>query len=208
MKTSIKILLSGLFVVLLSFFPTESEAQYQFGYLSYRKALQSMPEYAAAQQSLRTLKSKYDEEAKYNEEKFKKMFADFLDGQKNFPEEILLKRQKELQVGMEQGIAFRKDAERLLSKAEDELMAPLTNRLDSTLALIGRENGFIFIVNTDNKDFPFIHSQAGKDLTEIVIARLNGRTTPINEKPKSAMPTPTQEPAGTTPATETPTQQQ
>jgi outer membrane protein len=206
MKTSTRILVSGLFAALLSVFPTAGEAQYQFGYLSYKKALQSMPEYATAQQSLRTLKSKYDEEAKYNEEKFKKMFADFLDGQKNFPEEILLKRQKELQVGMEQGIAFRKDAERLLSKAEEELMAPLTSRLDSTLALIGRENGFIFIVNTDNKDFPFIHSQAGKDLTDIVIARLNGRIIPINEKPKAATPAPAQEQSSTTPPAATTTE--
>ena len=214
MKTSSKILLLCSMTALLAFFPTESEAQYQFGYLSYKKALQNMPEYAAAQQSLRTLKSKYDDEAKYNEEKFKKMFADFLDGQKNFPEEILLKRQKELQVGMEQGIAFRKDAERLLSKAEDELIAPLTSRLDSTLTLIGRENGFIFIVNTDNNDFPFIHSQAGKDLNEIVIARLNGRIIPITEKPKPAEPTPTRDTGNTdsavpatTPSTEPATQQ-
>lgn len=158
---------------------------YQFGYLSYQKALQAMPEYETAQQSLRALKTKYDDEAKYNEEKFRKMFADFLDGQKGFPQEIMLKRQKELQVAMEQGISFRKDAERLLTKAEAELMQPIESKLDSTLALIGRENGLIFILNTDNRDFPFIHTQAGKDLTDIVKARLEGRVVPVNVKPQS-----------------------
>jgi outer membrane protein len=163
---------------------------YQFGYLSYQKALQAMPEYETAQQSLRALKTKYDDEATYNEEKFKKMFADFLDGQKGFPQEIMLKRQKELQVAMEQGISFRKDAERLLSKAEDELMLPLVSKLDSTLAAIGRENGLIFIINTDNRDFPFIHTQAGKDLSEIVKARLEGRVIPVNAKPQADTPAP------------------
>lgn len=181
MKLSHGFLLFSITFVLGLLSPQKSAAQYQFGFLSYKKALQNMPEYPQAQQSITALKQKYDNEANYNEEKFKKMFADFLDGQKNFPEEILLKRQKELQVGMEQGIAFRKDAERLLSKAEDELMAPMVAKLDSILAIIGRENGFIFIVNTDNKDFPFIHDHAGKDLNEIVAARINGRIIPINE---------------------------
>lgn len=181
MKLSHGSLLFSLTLALGMLFPQHVTAQYQFGFLSYKKALQSMPEYPQAQQSITALKQKYDNEANYNEEKFKKMFADFLDGQKNFPQEIMLKRQKELQVGMEQGIAFRKDAQRLLSKAEDELMAPMVAKLDSILAIIGRENGFIFIVNTDNKDFPFIHDHAGKDLNEIVAARIAGRIIPINE---------------------------
>ena len=166
--------------VLLLFLPTEAKAQYQFGYLSYNKALQNMPDYATAQSSLRTLKAKYDEEANYNEERFKKMFADYLQGQKSFPQQIMLKRQKELQVAMEQGISFRKDVERLLTKAEDELTQPIVHKLDSILALIGRENGFIFIVNTDNNNFPFIHAQAGKDITEVVIARIAGKVIPVN----------------------------
>lgn len=171
----------GVMMALWLLIPTKSEAQYQFGYLSYQKVLQNMPEYATAQTSLRTLKEKYDSEAKYNEERFRKMFADFLAGQKTFPQEIMLKRQKELQTAMEQGISFRKDTERLLTNAENELMHPLLQKMDSILAVIGRENGFIFILNTDNHDFPFIHTQAGKDLTEVAIARINGKIIPLNE---------------------------
>jgi outer membrane protein len=187
MKTLEKNLLVCLCIVavwLLS--PSNIKAQYQFGYLSYQKALQNMPEYATSQTSLNQLKEKYDNEAKYNEEKFRKMFADFLSGQKTFPQEIMLKRQKELQLAMEQGISFRKDAERQLSKAESDMMTPLTMKLDSILGIIGNENGFIFIVNTDNHDFPFIHSHAGKDLTEIVIARLNGKILPIDSPTQKA----------------------
>ena len=143
MKRRTHLLVSAAALLLLTFgWPSSAGAQqYQFGYLSYRQALQAMPEYTAAQQSLSALKTKYDDEAKYNEEKFRKMFADFLEGQKGFPQEIMLKRQKELQVAMEQGISFRKDAERLLSKAEDELMKPIVSKLDSTLALIGQLRG-------------------------------------------------------------------
>ncbi len=180
MKTFLSICLATTFLWFL--LPTPGAAQYQFGYLSYQKALQSLPEYATAQSSLRALKEKYDTEAKYNEEKFQRMFADFLAGQKSFPQEILLKRQRELQVAMEQGMAFRKDAERQLGNAEQAMIKPLVLKLDSILGEIGRENGFIFILNTDNRDFPFIHLQAGKDLQEIVIARINGQIIPITSE--------------------------
>ena len=63
-------------------------------------------------------------------------------------------------------------------------MKPIVSKLDSTLALIGQENGLIFIINTDNRDFPFIHTQAGKDLSDIVKARLEGRVVPVNVKPQ------------------------
>lgn len=182
MKMLKKILLCCLPAVLWILLPASGKAQYQFGYLSYQKALQNMPDYATAQTSLRALKDKYDTEAKYNEERFRKMFADFLSGQKNFPQEIMLKRQKELQVAMEQGISFRKDAERMLSKAEDDMMSPLVHKLDSILGIIGHENGFIFIINTDNHDFPFIHTQAGKDLNEIVLARIAGKVLPVSSE--------------------------
>lgn len=186
MKVFNLILSSCLAVAVWLAFPVEGTAQYQFGFLSYQKALQNMPEYAKAQASLRALKEKYDNEAKYNEEKFQRMFADFLAGQKSFPQEILLKRQRELQVAMEQGISFRKDAERQLGNAEQEMIKPIVEKLDSLLGQIGRENGFIFIINTDNRDFPFIHLQAGKDLTEIVLARINGQVLPVNEENKTA----------------------
>ena len=129
---------------------TASAQQYQFGFLSYSKILQTMPEYTQAQTALQTLKKKYEEEATYNEEKFKKMFADYLQGQKNFPEQIMLKRQKELQVAMEQGISFREDAKRLLGNAERELIQPLEAKLDSVLHLIGKENGLLL-----RSSFPF-----------------------------------------------------
>lgn len=180
MKMWKKILLCCLPVALWVLLPSNGKAQYQFGYLSYQKALENMPDYATAQASLTALKAKYDTEAKYNEEKFKKMFVDFLSGQKNFPQEIMLKRQKELQVAMEQGISFRKDTERMLTKAEKALMETITHKLDSILSLIGHENGLIFILNTDNHDFPFIHTQAGKDLSDIVVARIKGEIIPLN----------------------------
>ena len=161
----------SLLVGLWSLVPQSLMAQqYQFGFLSYGNLLRSLPEYKEAQEALQALKKKYEEEAQYNENKFKRLFADYLQGQKSFPEQIMLKRQKELQEAMEQGISFRKDAQKLLDNAEIELMKPIQAKLDSVLCLVGKENGLLFIGNLDNHGFPFVHSASGVDITNVVLA--------------------------------------
>ena len=171
----------SLLVGLWSLVPQSLMAQqYQFGFLSYGNLLRSLPEYKEAQEALQALKKKYEEEAQYNENKFKRFFADYLQGQKSFPEQIMLKRQKELQEALEQGISFRKDAQKLLDNAEIELMKPIQAKLDSVLYLVGKENGLLFIGNLDNHGFPFVHSASGVDITNVVLARLNGKVIPVN----------------------------
>ena len=171
----------SLLVGLWSLVPQSLMAQqYQFGFLSYGNLLRSLPEYKEAQEALQALKKKYEEEAQYNENKFKRLFADYLQGQKSFPEQIMLKRQKELQEAMEQGISFRKDAQKLLDNAEIELMKPIQAKLDSVLCLVGKENGLLFIGNLDNHGFPFVHSASGVDITNVVLVRLNGKVIPVN----------------------------
>lgn len=154
---------------------TESQAapaQQKFGYISYSKALEAMPEYAKAQQSLAELRTAYDNELKRSEEAFNKQFEEYIDGQKSFPQNILLKRQKELQQLMEQSVAFKQEAQRLISQAEAEMMTPVNERLNGILAEIGTKNGFAYILNTDNNSYPFINPAQGIDITEEVLAKL------------------------------------
>ena len=96
-----------LFTVLLLVLPLSLSAQMQFGYLSYKTIMAEMPEFAQVKQSMSELKAKYDAEATRGEEEFQKKFADFLQGQKDFPQTIMQKRQAELQSLMENGISFR-----------------------------------------------------------------------------------------------------
>lgn len=79
----------------------EAQSQVKYGYLSYNTLLRAMPEYAEAQLAVGELRKKYEAEASYNEMNFKRLFAEFLEGQKEFPENILLKRQRDLQEAME-----------------------------------------------------------------------------------------------------------
>ena len=60
-----------------------------FGYISYQGVLTSMPEYTVAQENIKRLKAKYEEEAQRVEKDFNAKYESFLEGQRDFPKSIL-----------------------------------------------------------------------------------------------------------------------
>ncbi len=144
----------------------------QFGYLSYDAIFQKMPELITAQATLKELKSKYEAEAKRSENEFQRKFAEFLQGQKDFPTSIMQKRQLELQDLMDKSVAFRQETQRLLKQAQQEIEAPVHTKLNEAIQAVAAERGLYFVLNTDNHAVPFIHQQTGIDITEAVMIRL------------------------------------
>jgi len=140
-----------LFLLLLATMPAMAQGELKFGFLSYNIVMQAMPEYAAMQNSMAELREKYEAEQKRVENDFNKKYEEFLDGQKSFPKTILQKRQSELQEMLDKNVAFKKESQRLLKQAEEDAMAPIQARLATALDTIGKERGFAFIVNTDEK---------------------------------------------------------
>lgn len=144
----------------------------RFGYLSYNDVLHAMPEYAKAEKKINELRATYQNELNRSEEQFSKAYAEYVEGQQTFPENILLKRQKELQQLMEQAMQFKQEARQLLEENEKAVMQPLYERLDKAIHTIGMERNYAFILNTDNKTYPFINAGVGTDITADVLQML------------------------------------
>lgn len=78
------------------------------------------------------------------------------------------KRQYELQELLNNSVSFKKEAARLIKKAEADMYAPLKKRLNEILRQIGRERGYAFILNTDNDAVPYIDTASGEDISALV----------------------------------------
>ena len=146
----------------------QENATMKFGFLSYEAALQSMPDYTLVQKNLADLKAQYQSESKRVEDEFNRKYEEFLEGQREFPKTILQKRQSELQELMQKNIAFKQQGLAELARAEQEAMAPLRIKLIEALGKIGRERGYAFIVDTDQKAMPFINPAMGEDINQTV----------------------------------------
>ena len=180
----------SLFIFLL---PLAVLAQTQFGFLSYETVMKEMPEYAQAQKELSSLRSKYEAEATRGETEFQKKFVEFLQGQKDFPQSIMQKRQAELQGLMDNGVEFRKKAQTLIAQAEADLLAGVQKRLTRAILEVGVEHGFGYILNTDGNSCPYINPVVGVDVTELVRQKLGLATAPAATQ--DADPAPAQQPA-------------
>lgn len=151
---------------------TMPQGAFKYGYLSYNAVFQAMPEYEKSQQKLQELKAKYDAEAKRAEDEFQRKFAEFIQDQKDMPENILLKRQNELQELMNRNVAFKTEAQSLLTQAEKDLQADMTFLLNEAIKATGIEQGLAFILNTDGGTCPYINPSLGVDVTTIVKQKL------------------------------------
>lgn len=146
----------------------DSIPSFKIGYFSYEQVLKAMPGYSVAQQKLSDLRAQYDAEMQRVEQDFNTKYEEFLEGQREFPETILRKRQTELKELLERNIAFKNESRRELEKAEAEVMAPLKERLNEVLNSIGLEHGFAVIVNTDANAAPFVHPLMGEDINQMI----------------------------------------
>jgi outer membrane protein len=162
---------------LLTVFTLSASAQttepvLKFGFLSYDTIIQSMDDYAFVESGMQALQEQYAAEQKRVEDEFNKKYEEFLDGQRDFPQTILQKRQMELQELMEKNIAFKKESQRLLAEAREKAMQPLKSRLADALARVGSSRGLAFIINTDQNALPWMNITMGEDVTEAVLEAL------------------------------------
>ena len=144
------------------------EPQPVFGYLSYDSALVAMPQLAIVEKQMSDLQQAYDAEMKRVEDDFNQKYEAFLDGRKDFPRTILLKRQTELQQLLQQNIEFKAQCRQEMEKARREAMVPLQGRLAEAIATVARRHKLALVVNTDANACPFIEPALALDLNDEV----------------------------------------
>ena len=169
-----------LFLLLLAPCTMQAQTTIKYGTIHYDSLLVGLPQYAQVQQRMEELHKKYESETAYNEQNFKRLFAEFLQGQKDFPQNILMKRQRDLQEQMEKSIAFRKEADALLRAAEADMMKPLREMLDELIRNVGLEKGYEMIINLDTPAYPFLHPSVAEDAMPYVKEKIAETVQPGN----------------------------
>ena len=169
-----------LFLLLLAPCTMQAQTTIKYGTIHYDSLLVGLPQYAQVQQRMEELHKKYESETAYNEQNFKRLFAEFLQGQKDFPQNILMKRQRDLQEQIEKSIAFRKEADALLRAAEADMMKPLREMLDELIRNVGLERGYEMIINLDTPAYPFLHPSVAEDAMPYVKEKIAETVQPGN----------------------------
>lgn len=155
-----------------------AQTQARFGYMNYSEVLKAIPQYAEAEANLAVLQGKYDAEIRRSEDEFTRKYAEFLQEQKDFPQNIMVKRHKELQELMEKSLAFKQEIRATLKTARDKMLEPLTGELNDAISRVALKYNLDYVVNTEDKNYLFINPMVGMDITNDVKVEL-GLTVPL-----------------------------
>lgn len=170
-------------LLLLVLSPLSLLAQVQFGYYSHAKVLGEIPEYANAEKEYKLLKERCQNEVERNEQELTRAYVAYLDGQQDFPELILRKRQNELQQMVDNSILFRKEMRRWLAAAKDSLFYPCNQKIEKALERVCLRDSLAYAINTDEVKYSYVNPKSGADITALLIEEVLNPT----ERPKNPL---------------------
>lgn len=143
-------------------------AQSRFGYVSYVEIVKALPEYAIVEAHLDELEAKYEAEMERADREFNQKYADFIEEQNLLPDNIRMKRHKELQELMELSMAFKEEVNSAMREARHEMMKPLYEKVDEAVMKVCVDGGYDYILNTDDRSYIAINPKNGKDITRVL----------------------------------------
>lgn len=155
--------------ILLLFLPAAILAQTKFGYFSYSKVLESVPMYKDATEEYNALRERCNNEITHNEEELTRHYVAFLNGQHDFPEPILRRRQNELQQMIDNSVAFRDQLKVWLAEVRDSLYHPCHAVVDDALKRVCGVQSLAYAIDTDEGVYRYINPEMGIDITALLI---------------------------------------
>lgn len=159
-------------IVLLSVTTLLSAQEGKFGYIDFNGTLRLMPEYMEAQIILLKTQSDYREEIERSKREFERQYIDFMLEQDYLSPSIVAKRQKELQLLMDNNAEFRDKVQSELETKRDELLLPLKNKLMKAVSEISKEQDLDYVIDTGKGAYLFINPDKGVDISEVVYKKL------------------------------------
>ena len=160
-KTLLAFILANAFLML-------SAQEGKFGYIDFNGTLRIMPEYLEAEKNLKEIQSDYHEEIERSKREFERQYIEFMLEQDHLSASIVAKRQKELQLLMDNNAQFRDNVQLELAARRDELLMPLKKKLMKVVSDVCVEKNLDYVVDTGKGSYLYINPEKGVDLTQDV----------------------------------------
>lgn len=143
----------------------------RIAFINSTELIQFVPGKTAATQAIEELNQKYKDELAVMQNEYNTKYSNFLANQSTLAESIKLRRMQEL-YELEQNInRFMKVAQEDIESQEQQLIAPLKERMQEAINQIGLEQGFVCIYDRANPAISFLTPEA-VDANPLVKAKL------------------------------------
>lgn len=167
-----KIAKALLTTILLCVTAVVSAQEGKFGFIDFNETLRRMPDYKEAETNLRQIQSEYHEEIERSKREFERQYIEFMLEQDHLSPSIVAKRQKELQLLMDNNAQFRDDIQQELEARRDELLVPIKKKLLKAVSDVCTEKNLDYVVDTGKGTYLYINENRGVDISEDVYTLL------------------------------------
>ena len=140
-----------------------AESAQKIGVVDYGKIFQMMPETKAAEQSMQTMKNQSGAELAKQQTAFQQAVQAYQKAGK--PNAV---KEKELRAQQENLQKSAMEKQRLLSQKEQELIAPIRQKIDATVAAVAQKDGYSMIFDKSAR----VYGDAQSDITYKVLDQL------------------------------------
>lgn len=148
--------------------PSMALAQ-KFGVVNAQPIIESMPDMTEARTALEAASKKYEDEFKNLQEEFNKKYTEFQGMNDETPQTIKDRRLSELQELDQKMNQFRTTASQDLQRQQEQLMAPIQQKVMTAIQAVGAEGDYTMIFENN---VPIYVGKNVEDITPQVKAKL------------------------------------
>ena len=185
----IKLFLSALVAVL--FLGFQSNAQVKIGYTNVDVVLGQLPETKTVEAELKTRKDQYDASYKQKVTDFQTKLQAYEKGAATMSDVIKADKEKELQSAQANIEEFQKSAQDDLQKKQNQLLAPILQKIQTAIDAVSKENAYTHVFNIDAGQGTtpiLLYATEESNITNLVLKKL-GVEPPKPAAPAAAAPT-------------------
>lgn len=144
----------------------------KLGHFKSSEVLKAMPEFAQAQEAMSKAQKTHNDEYDRIVAEYQKNLTEFTTAEKQLPDNIKDRRQKELQDMGQKIQDYQKFAQQDLQETEKKLMEPLITKVNTAIKNVGDTEGMTYIFDLSNTEIPYVNATTATDLTEKIKAKL------------------------------------
>jgi len=157
-------------VMVLLALPLNLFAQ-KFAHVNSAEIIQAMPEYTAAQTEMQTLQKTYEDELQRMQTELQTKTEEYDKNKSTLPESVQQRREQELQDLYKRMQDYYQNSQQDLSKAQQEKMQVITNKVVTAIKEVGVAGGYVYIMDS-TAGIPYISETLSTNVTSQVKAKL------------------------------------
>jgi outer membrane protein len=140
-----KKLVFGLLLAIIPVVVSAQNTQVKLGYLDVQTLFMAMPESMEIDSTLKNLVAQHENEVKRMEDEYTRKLIEYKEGEVGWDETIKKNRMEELQTLQTKMQNYYQQAQMMLQQKQEQLQAPIREKLRKTIEEVGAENGFLYI---------------------------------------------------------------